>query len=142
MSAQTLLIEPRWSQTWKLEEPRGSVAAAANADSLKRKPQDLPIWVFVSSEGERVVSALPVSVEVREEGPDEDCGSWAYVFSCPKLHVFSSASSYRDAENAFHDQVVHFFHAYKGVRNEDLDEGAASVKALYDKYFKESPQPV
>lgn len=138
MSAQqTLLIEPRWSQTWKLEEPRGT-AAAANADSVNRKPQDLPIWVFVSSEGERVVSSLPVSVEVREEGPDEDCGVWAYVFSCPKLHVFSSAISYRDAESAFHDQVVHFFHSYKNARTEELDEAAAAIKSIYDRYFKES----
>lgn len=138
---QTLMIEPSWKKKWQLNLPRSyadSVLGMVNQGLRSHIAQEIPIWVFVASDGERVSSTVPVSVVIREEGPDEECGTWAYVFSCEKLHVFASGDTYSDAETSFHDQVVHFFREYKNARPEDLDDGAAEVKMLYDTYFHAS----
>jgi len=144
MSArQTLMIDPSWQKRWQVNPSRTiewSSAAndVANQEVCATVSRHVPVWLFVSSDGDRVTSSLPVSVEIREEAPDEECDSWAFVFSCHRLHVFASGSTYGEAENSFHDQVVHFFHTYKAAEVDDLDDDAQTIKSLYDKYFSES----
>jgi hypothetical protein len=96
------------------------------------------MWLFVGSDGTRVLSMVPVEVEVGREGPDEESPESAFVFRCKRLHVFASASSYKAAEDLFHDQVVHFYGVYRDANPEELADDAAEIQALYAQHFQES----
>jgi len=143
-SRQTLMIEPCWEKRWQLRDAQSGMFSVevANQDFSRKVAREMPVWVFVSMQGERVASSLPVSVVISEEGPDEECGQSAYVFGCERLHVFASGATYADAENSFHDQVVHFYHEYTEAHADELDEGAAAIKELYARYFRPSPRTV
>jgi hypothetical protein len=104
-----------------------------------RAPHRVPMWMFVSGDGRRVLSSRPVDVEIIHEGPDEESPSSTVLLSCPRLHVFSAGADYKQAEDDFHDQVVHFYHLYSAADPESLDADAAAIKALYDQYFEASP---
>ena len=135
------MVDPGWENTWEFQSPRQQVTPKP-----EEKPAELitrqPMWLFVSSAGERVLSKLPVEVEVKMEGPEEDSMVSAFVFCCNSLHVYASAASRAVAENYFHDQVVQSFHYYLGVRREDLAPDAAAIQARYKANFEVSQPPV
>ncbi len=97
------------------------------------------MWLFVAGDGRRVVSSLPVEIEISEEGPDDISAQRSVVLSCARLHVFGAAADYKSAEDDLFDQVVHFFHLYKEADAAELDADAAAIKSLYEQYFEESP---
>ena len=128
------MLDPRWPSKWDYKEPEAPRVPSQGGDS----PTRVPMWLFVAKTGARVISLRPVEVEVGIEGPDDESPHCAFVFKCKKLHVFSSASSYKEAEDAFHDQVVHFFYNYQDALPEELSEDAAEIQALYKQYFRET----
>jgi hypothetical protein len=95
------------------------------------------MWVF-ACDGDRLTSSLPVEVEVGRERPDDDSTELAFVFNCKKLHVFAAATTYKEAEDQFHAQVVHFYREYRDADPDSLDEDAAEIQSLYKRYFRES----
>jgi hypothetical protein len=133
------MLDPQWSSEWDYK-PQGNQSKPLPSwgSSVTR----VPMWVFVGSDGTRVVSSLPVEVEVGREGPDDDSPDSAFVFNCKKLHVFASGSTYKDAEDQFHEQVVHFFREYRDADHASLADDAAEIQVLYNKYFQESSPSV
>jgi hypothetical protein len=129
------MLDPRWESQWDYK-PQGNQSKPPPSwgGSITR----VPMWLFVASDSTRVLSSLPVEVEVGREGPDEDSPAAVFVFNCKKLHVFASGSTYKEAEDHFHDQVVHFFHEYRNADRASLADDAAEIQALYSKYFQES----
>jgi hypothetical protein len=141
MNAQpTLIFDPDWANKWYYRTDSrqlGSPPAGLRfADSTR-----LPMWLFVSSNGARVLSRRPVEVEVFKEGPDNESQDSAFVFACNKLHVYASASTYKDAQDLFHEQVVHFFYVYRALPADQVADDAAEIQALYKAYFEESAPP-
>ena len=135
MTAQpTLMLDPRWASVWDYrEQPRAKLPSQL-ASNVTR----VPMWLFVAGNGARVISLRPVEVEVGREGPDEESPESAFVFRCKKLHVFASGGTYKEAEDSFHDQVVHFFYSYRDAHHDELSEDAAEIQGLYRQYFQES----
>lgn len=140
MSAQSTEIDlTRWHQKWALAAPSDLVAPSFLSEPVARRVTSafrMPVWVFVA-DGARVVSRLPVEVEVSQEGPDEDCQSSSYVFRCKGLHVFAAGESYVDAENSFHEQVVHFFRTYTQLPSDGVAPDAAEIQKIYKANFAE-----
>ena len=131
MNAQpTVMLDPRWTSEWE------DTHLAAKPKITPPLQSRIPMWLFVASNGVRVLSCRPVEVEVGKEGPDEESPESCFVFKCAKLHVFASGSTYKVAEDAFHEQVVHFFFVYRNIPDNDLAKDAAEIKALYKQYFK------
>ncbi len=129
------MVDPRSSDEWNYVAPD-----AANTPVRElRKSMHMPMWLFVAYDGARVLSKLPVDVEVTREGSDAECNDAAIVFSCKNLHVFASAPTYKEAEDQFHDQVVHFFHVYRDSDPYELAPDALEIQALYNEHFQVSP---
>lgn len=130
------MLDPKWSSEWdyKPQDNQLKVPPSLGGSQMTR----VPMWLFVASTGARAVSSIPVEVEVGREGPDEDSSESVFVFNCKKLHVFASASTYKEAEDQFHEQVVHFFREYRDADVTSLADDAAEIKVLYKKYFQES----
>lgn len=142
MNAQpTLMVNPGWVSKWDYKPaPRDAVSKAAEVrlGDITR----VPMWLFVASNGARVLSRRPVEVMVQQMGPDEESPVSAFVFACHKLHVFASAATYKEAEEQFHEQVVHFFYTYAALPRDQVSEDAAEIQALYQAHFQESLPPV
>lgn len=133
------MLDPHWAVKWDYD-PRVSlqkVAMPMDADGATR----MPVWLFVACDGTRIISSLPVQVEVTQERPRPDNADAAYVFACRRLHVFASASTYEEAENQFHDQVVHFYRAYLEASPNDLADDAVEIRDLYRTHFQVSAEP-
>jgi hypothetical protein len=142
MKAQpTLMSDPVWMRNWEHPLPARDHASGL-LESTGNEPTRLPVWLFVSaSSGARVLSKVPVEVEIHKAVLDEECSAPGFVFACNKLHVFASAQDYREAEDSFHEQVVHFFYTYRNAKPDDLADDAAAIQALYRRYFEESLAP-
>lgn len=134
----TLMLDPHWESQWDIKPQDNQSKLLSALPSWGSSMTRVPMWVFASSDGNRVVSRRPVEVEVGREGPDEDTVGPVYVFNCKKLHVFASAALYKDAEDQFHDQVVQFFLEYRAADPACLDDDAAEIQRLYKTYFRES----
>jgi hypothetical protein len=133
--AATLMLDPQWASEWDYKPQENQSKPLPSWGSSTTR---VPMWLFVASDRTRVVSLLPVEVEVGREGPDEDSHEPVFVFNCKKLHVFASGSSYKEAEDQFHEQVVHFFREYRDADRASLADDAAEIQVLYKKYFRES----
>lgn len=129
------MIDPKWSREWDYSPALPANDSGAFSGAVTR----LPMWLFVGSNNDRVLSLRPVEVEIYRDGPDEESPESAFIFSCKKLHVFASAVNYKVAEDLFHDQVVHFYRLYREAKTDDLAEDAVEIQNLYKRYFRESP---
>jgi hypothetical protein len=128
------MLAPQWSRDWAIETREASAVVPAPLSRVSR----VPMWLFVAPNGVRIFSSLPVTVEVGTEGPDAETPVTAYVFNCPRLHVFASGATYKEAEDSFHEQVVHFFHSYRETDASELADDAAEIQKLYLDNFQES----
>lgn len=130
----TYLNDPQWRHIWdRLEAEVGSPAASK---AYEFNP-NMAMWVFASPEGSQVAARRAVNVSVSIVGPDADLPDPVYLFSCERLHVFTSARSYVDAEREFKDQVAHYYYHYTRVDPAQLDDDAQSIQRLYRDYFYE-----
>lgn len=129
------MLDARSTTEWSYRpiEPQTAVVAQGTYKITK-----MPMWLFVSG-GHRILSTLPVDVEISREGPDAESSEPAFVFACKKLHVFASAPTYKEAEDLFHEQVVHFYNFYRDADPDELAEDAAEIRQLYAQNFQESP---
>ena len=129
------MLDAKSAEEWSYcpLEPQTAVVAQGTNRATK-----VPMWLFVAGR-RRILSTLPVDVEISRQGPDAESSECAFVFACKKLHVFASAPTYKDAEDLFHEQVVHFYESYRDANPDELAEDAAEIRELYTRNFQESP---
>ncbi|HEY2809663.1 MAG TPA: hypothetical protein VGI91_12795 [Steroidobacteraceae bacterium] len=135
------MLNPSWEEEWS-DAPR---PASRTFDSFVPKLSAegslrLPIWEFAAADGARLYSRRPVEVKVTKEVADQQTPDPTYVFSCESLHVFSSAATYDAALSSFHEQVVHFYFAYRDTDTRELAQEAANIQVIYRTYFRELPR--
>lgn len=122
-----------WTKRHGEEESRVTLLEAKAYLGTRRVPQ----WLFVSRDEDRVMSTVPVDVEISEEALGDPVAGSAYVFSCKKLHVFASSRRYEEAKASFDDQVVYFFRTYMNTPADVMDEDAAAIREVYARYFSD-----
>ena len=97
----------------------------------------IPMWSF-NADGVSLSSRVWVTVEVSQEGPDEESFLSEVVLRCRKLNVFASGEDIHQAERAFNEQIVHFYRFYSSLGPDQLSPAAATIQRLYQDYFIES----
>jgi len=112
---------------WDLErklDPREQVAN----DDVASRIEKAPVWVFVA-DSRRIFCHRGVEIEISEEDS-------AVQISCEGLHVFASGSSYNEAMESLHEQVVHFYDEYTRLAEDEVIGRAVEIRDLYCKYFE------
>ncbi|HZF27234.1 MAG TPA: hypothetical protein VEZ88_13295 [Steroidobacteraceae bacterium] len=74
----------------------------------------------------------PAQVTTREDGS-------TYFVECEGLHVFASGSTAQEAIDSFHEQVVHFFHEYQVLGEDEVIGLGAELRQVYSQHFRHAP---
>lgn len=125
MSASGEFVVDRLRAQWRLSSPLAS--NSGESPPLVRSGARVPMWSFVAGD-ERLVCDRAVQIEFGE-------GADGFFASCERLHVYSSGESYDECMRDIQQQIVHFFHDYTSLADEDVVGLAQELRSLYKAHF-------